>query len=87
MAPLAPPAPGGTLPTVKRTAYHVELDREVDGRWIAEVRELPGVMAYGQTKAEAFQHVVALALRVLADQVEHGERGPTELVDDLFAYA
>lgn len=52
----------------------VELEREDDGRWIAEVTDLPGVMAYGQTQEEAVARVEALALRVIADQLEHGER-------------
>ena len=51
----------------------VEFDREDDGRWIAEVPELPGVMAYGLTQTEALAAVEALALRVLADRLEHGE--------------
>ena len=51
----------------------VESDREDDGRWIAEVPELPGVMAHGLTQAEALAAVEALALRVLADRLEHGE--------------
>jgi len=51
----------------------VEFDREDDGRWIAEVPELPGVVAYGLTQAEALAAVEALALRVLADRLEHGE--------------
>jgi predicted RNase H-like HicB family nuclease len=54
----------------------IEVEREADGRWIAEVPELPGVMAYGPTKAEAIASVEALALRVLADHVEHGEEVP-----------
>ena len=54
----------------------IEVEREADGRWIAEVPELPGVMAYGPTKAEAIAGVEALALRVLADRVEHGEEVP-----------
>jgi predicted RNase H-like HicB family nuclease len=54
----------------------VELDREDDGRWIAEVAELPGVMAYGATRAEAIRAVEALALRVLADRLDHGEPVP-----------
>ncbi len=61
----------------------VELEREDDGRWIAEVPELPGVLAYGATSAEAQAKVQALALRVVADQLEHGEAGP-ELVDISF---
>jgi predicted RNase H-like HicB family nuclease len=50
----------------------VEFDREDDGRWIAEVPELPGVMAHGLTQSEALAAVEALALRVLADRLEHG---------------
>jgi predicted RNase H-like HicB family nuclease len=54
----------------------IELDREDDGRWIAEVRQLPGVLAYGATEAEAFTAAQALALRVVADQVAHSEVSP-----------
>ena len=50
----------------------VEFDREADGRWIAEIPKLPGVMAYGATKREAQQRVYAIALRTLADSVEQG---------------
>lgn len=50
-----------------------ELDREEDGRFIVDVVDLPGVMAYGATKDEAFQKAAALALRVIADRLEHGE--------------
>jgi predicted RNase H-like HicB family nuclease len=51
----------------------IELDREDDGRWIAEVMELPGVMAYGASREQALAAVQALALRVIADRIEHGE--------------
>ncbi|HEV3075426.1 MAG TPA: type II toxin-antitoxin system HicB family antitoxin [Thermoanaerobaculia bacterium] len=51
----------------------VELDRETDGRWIAEVVDLPGVLVYGTTREEALAAAQALALRVLADKLEHGE--------------
>ena len=51
----------------------VELDQEVDGRWIAEVGDLPGVPAYGSTRDEALAHAQSLALRVLAERLEHGE--------------
>ena len=51
----------------------VEIDREADGRWIAEVLSLPGVMAYGATQHDALQRVKAIALRVIADRIEHGE--------------
>lgn len=50
----------------------VEFDREEDGRWIAEIPKLPGVMAYGTTKREALRRVYAVALRTIADSVEHG---------------
>jgi predicted RNase H-like HicB family nuclease len=50
--------------------FQIELDREEDGRWMAEIALLPGVMAYGKTKPEVIAKVKALALRVLADQVE-----------------
>lgn len=56
--------------------FKVEFDREEDGRWIAEVPELPGVLAYGASQLEAQAKVKALALRVVADQLEHGEAGP-----------
>jgi predicted RNase H-like HicB family nuclease len=55
---------------------NIEIEREEDGRWIAEVPDLPGVMAYGQSKEEAVSKVKALALRVLADRLEHGEEIP-----------
>jgi predicted RNase H-like HicB family nuclease len=50
----------------------VQFDREGDGRWIAEITKLPGVLAYGATKREALQRVYAIALRTLADDVEKG---------------
>ena len=51
----------------------VEFEKEKDGRWIAEVPSLPGVMAYGKTKQEAQRKVSAVALRTLADTVEKGK--------------
>lgn len=54
----------------------VEVEREDDGRWIAEVIELPGVLAYGQSREEAVERAKALSLRVLADRLEHGEEVP-----------
>ena len=56
-----------------RTPFAVEFDREEDGRWIAEVRELPGVMAYGTTKQEALRKVYTIVLRTLADKAEEGQ--------------
>ena len=64
----------------------VEIEQEEDGRWIAEVVDLPGVLAYGATSNEAQSKVQALALRVLADRLEHGEAGP-DLVIISFAAA
>ncbi len=51
----------------------IEIEREEDGRWIAEVMDLPGVMTYGATREEAISHTQALALRVIADRMENGE--------------
>ena len=53
--------------------FGIELDREDDGRWLAEVPALSGVMCYGATRAEAVAHVQALALRAIGDRLEHGE--------------
>jgi predicted RNase H-like HicB family nuclease len=66
--------------------FKVEIEQEQDGRWLAEVVELPGVMAYGGTPEEARARVQALALRVVADRLEHGEAGP-DLVSISFAAA
>jgi predicted RNase H-like HicB family nuclease len=63
--------------------FRVEIERETDGRWIAEVPELPGVLAYGTSEAEVQAKVQALALRVVADRLEHGEAGP-ELINISF---
>jgi len=63
--------------------FRVEIEREQDGRWLAEVPELPGVLAYGSSESEAQAKVQALALRVVADRLEHGEAGP-ELIDISF---
>jgi predicted RNase H-like HicB family nuclease len=64
----------------------VEIEREEDGRWIAEVPSLPGVLAYGATEVEARAKVQALALRVLADRLENGEADP-DLMNISFAAA
>ena len=53
--------------------FSLEADREEDGRWLAEVPQLPGVLAYGATREEALMRAEALALRALAEQLEHGE--------------
>jgi len=66
--------------------FTVETEQEEDGRWIAEVNELPGVMKYGATRDEAIAQAEALALRVVADRIEHGEH-PTEPIQITFAAA
>jgi predicted RNase H-like HicB family nuclease len=66
--------------------FRVEIEQEEDGRWIAEVVDLPGVLAYGKTPEEAKAKVQALALRVVADRLEHGEAGP-DLLSISFAAA
>jgi predicted RNase H-like HicB family nuclease len=54
----------------------IEIEQEEDGRWLTEIPDLPGVMVYGATRDEAVARVKALALRVLADRLEHGETIP-----------
>jgi predicted RNase H-like HicB family nuclease len=66
--------------------FRVEIEHEQDGRWLAEVPELPGALAYGGSATEAQARVQALALRVVADRREHGEAGP-ELIDISFNVA
>ena len=66
--------------------FTIDCKQEEDGRWIAEVVDLPGVLAYGSTSEEAQAKVQALALRVVADRLEHGEAG-TDLVSISFAAA
>ena len=63
--------------------FKFELEREEDGRWLAEVIELPGVLAYGETQEAALSRVQALALRVIAERLEHGEAG-SELLSIAF---
>ncbi len=53
--------------------YTIKHEQETDGRWIAEIEDLPGVLAYGSTKEEAIVKVEALALRAVAEKIEHGE--------------
>lgn len=66
--------------------FTIEFEREDDGRWLAEVVELPGVLAYGQTSDAGIAKAQALALRVLADRLEQGESAP-EFVTISFAAA
>ena len=63
--------------------FTIEVEREDDGRWLTEIAELPGVLAYGQTREEAIARAQVLALRVLADRLEHGESVPA--MSDVFA--
>jgi predicted RNase H-like HicB family nuclease len=65
--------------------FTIELAQESDGRWIAEVSDLPGVLAYGGSASEAKARVQALALRVVADRLEHGEEDPNHLASISFA--
>jgi len=66
----------------KATKMRIEVQREEDQRWLAEVLDLPGVMAYGDTRDQAVVKAEALALRVIADRIDHGESIPE--LDDLF---
>jgi predicted RNase H-like HicB family nuclease len=59
----------------------IESEQEEDGRWIAEVPTLPGVLTYGTTEAEAHAKAKALVLRVIADRLENGEPWPREIAD------
>ncbi len=63
----------------------LEIDQETDGRFLAEIPDLPGVLAYGATRDEAVARVQALALRVLADRLENGEPAPSLLPRDFRA--
>jgi len=57
----------------------IDFDREADGRWIADIPALPGVTVYGRTRKQALAAVEALALRVIADRIEHGEAVPGQI--------
>lgn len=61
----------------------LEVEQEEDGRWLPEVPDLPGVLAYGRTRREAIERAQALSLRVLADRLDHGEAVPA--MNDVFA--
>jgi predicted RNase H-like HicB family nuclease len=58
---------------------HIEIGQEADGRWIGEVTALPGVIAYGSTEEDARTKAAVLALRVMADRLEHGEQVPKDI--------
>jgi len=59
--------------------FTLECEQEVDGRWIAEVPEIPGVLAYGSSSADAMSKAEVLALRVIADRLENGESEPVSI--------
>ena len=61
----------------------IEIEREDDGRWIAEAPDIPGVMAYGVNRQDAVAKVEALALRIIAERIDHGEAIPE--LDEMFA--
>ena len=63
----------------------VEFDREMDGRWIADIPALPGATVYGRTRKAALTAVEALALRVIADRLEHAEAIPVEHAEAIHA--
>jgi predicted RNase H-like HicB family nuclease len=63
--------------------FTIEVEQEDDGRWLTEIPALPGVLAYGRTREEAIARAQILALRVLADRLEHGEAVPA--MQDVFA--
>ncbi len=62
----------------------IELEQETDGRWIAEINALDGVLVYGETREDAIRKVKTLAFRVIADRLENGESLPQELEDQIF---
>jgi len=65
----------------------IELEQEEDGRWIAEIDELDGVLVYGDTKEDAIRNVKTLALRVIADRLENGESLPQQIESLVFQAA
>ncbi|MFO7692487.1 MAG: type II toxin-antitoxin system HicB family antitoxin [Vicinamibacterales bacterium] len=67
-------------------SFPIELDREADGRWLADIPDLPGVLCYGATRDEAVARVQALALRVLAERLEQAE-APAEFLEVSFRAA
>jgi len=67
--------------------FQLECEREDDGRWLAEISAIPGVLAYGASANEAMAKAEVLALRVLAEQIEHGEAKPSSISISLPAAA
>ena len=73
------------MPESRFVTLHFEIDREADGRWIADIVELPGAISYGATREAALAAAKALALRVLADRLEAGELAAEKFCDLHFA--
>jgi predicted RNase H-like HicB family nuclease len=67
--------------------FTIETEQEEDGRWIAEVPEIPGAMVYGDSREQALRRVQALALRVLSERIEFGEAEPSGLLQLTFVAA
>lgn len=65
----------------------IEIEQEEDGRWIAEIDELDGVLVYGDTKEEAIKNVKTLALRMIANRLENGESLPQQVESLIFQVA
>lgn len=90
MSRARPARDSGIAPLVWATLlamiFRIEVEKEEDGRWIAEVLELAGALAYGPTKDEAVARAKALALRAVAERLAHGEAGP-DLADIAFRAA
>ena len=64
---------------VQRVKLHIETEVETDGRWIAEIPEIAGAMAYGATREDAMKAAQVLALRILSDRLEHGDAVPEDI--------
>ncbi len=62
----------------------IELEQETDGRWIAEIDALDGILVYGETRDDAINKVKILALRVIAERIEHGENLPQQIESLIF---
>jgi predicted RNase H-like HicB family nuclease len=75
------------LPESRFVTLHFEIDREADGRWIADIVDLPGTLSYGATREAALAAAKALALRVLADRLEAGELAAKKFSDLHFVLA
>ena len=75
------------MPERRFVTLHFEIDREADGRWIADIVDLPGTMTYGATREAALAAAKALALRVLADRLEAGELAAESFSDLHFVFA